>query len=169
MTDSGDSQSDETEPERLRRNWNDLLQEMRVTQTGIQILFGFLLTLPFAAGFERLDAPARDLYLVVVGLVTLSTLCNLTPVIAHRTLFGKREKDTLVMASHRLLKASMDLLGLALAASVMLIVQVVLQSWIAGVIAGVLILLAVIGLWLVLPRVISGGGDGNEDGDSARA
>jgi len=51
----GDAGSDETEPERLRRNWNDLLQEMRVTQTGIQILFGFLLTLPFAAGFDRLD------------------------------------------------------------------------------------------------------------------
>jgi hypothetical protein len=149
---SSEGSGDETEAERLRRNWNDLLQEIRVTQTGIQILFGFLLTLPFAAGFERLDAPGRDLYLVIVALVTGSTLCNLTPVIAHRVLFNQGEKATLVAASHRLLKASMNLLGLALAGAVALIVRVVLDNWIIGSVAGVLVLAAVIILWVVLPR-----------------
>lgn len=144
----------ESEAERLERNWDDLLQELRVTQTGIQILFGFLLTLPFQTGFDRLDGLDHDLYAVIVGLVTVSTFLNLTPVMAHRVLFRQGQKRALVHMSGNVLMLSLNLLGLALALAVCLIVRVVFGGWQGGFLAGAAVALTQLSLWLVLPRMI---------------
>src|SRR3712207_4786869 len=88
-TRSGDGRH-ETPAERSDRNWNGLLQELRVTQTGVQILTGFLLTLPFQERFEDLDGYQRTLYLVLVLLAILTTGLITAPVSLHRILFGKR-------------------------------------------------------------------------------
>lgn len=148
---SKDARRDETPTERLDRNWNELLQELRVTQTGIQILFGFLLTLPFTQRFAELSTGDRVLYLTVFGLVTVATICNLAPVLAHRLLFRRQEKAWLVTAGSQFAKAALISLGLALVGAVTFVVQLVLAD-IWGLVVGVVMLLLVIGLWVVLPR-----------------
>src|SRR5476649_1243013 len=87
---------DETPIERLDRNWSQLVQELRVTQTGTQILTGFLLTLAFQSRFGKLDAVQVEIYLVLVVLAALTTLLGLTPVAIHRALFRKRAMSQLV-------------------------------------------------------------------------
>jgi hypothetical protein len=92
---------EESHDQRMDRNWNELLQELRVSQTGVQILAGFLLTLPFQQRFEGLRAPERTLYLCTVVVACASTLLLVTPVVLHRALFRRHAKDTLVHAADR--------------------------------------------------------------------
>lgn len=95
---------DETRNEQLDRQWIDLLQELRVMQTGTQIIAGFLLTLPFQSCFTELDQVATTLYLGNVLLAALSTCLMLVPMAMHRELFGSRVKDRLVASGHTILR-----------------------------------------------------------------
>src|SRR5271156_7011703 len=79
----------ETETQRLDRNWNSLLQELRVVQTGVQLLTGFLLTLPFQQRFDVLSPSMRDVYLTTVCLAVSATVLLITPVSIHRMLFRR--------------------------------------------------------------------------------
>ena len=97
----------ETREEQLDRNWMELLQELRVLQTGVQILAGFLLTLPFQSRFETLDDFQRNLYLVNVALAALTTAFILLPVSVHRRLFRKRLKETLVTSADNITKIAL--------------------------------------------------------------
>src|SRR4051794_13091107 len=90
----------ETETERADRNFGELLQELRVTQTGIQVLFAFLLTIPFAARFEKLDDFQRANLLAAIMLSALATACLIAPVSYHRLLFRQRLKDHIVNATN---------------------------------------------------------------------
>jgi hypothetical protein len=147
------AERDETDAERMDRNWNELLQELRVTQTGIQILSGFLMTLPFQQRFTSLTVEQRTLYLVTVGLATLSTGLIVAPVTSHRLLFRQHEKDVLVAASDALAKAGLAVLALTVVGVVALIVSVVAGGS-AGVIAGGATLGFFVLLWLALPLVL---------------
>src|SRR5436305_7711810 len=91
----------ETETQRLDRNWNSLLQELRVVQTGVQLLTGFLLTLPFQQRFNVLDPPMRNLYLATVGCSVGATVLLVAPVGMHRLLFRRHRLQVLVSAAHR--------------------------------------------------------------------
>ncbi len=84
---------DETEMERNDRNWTEILQELRVIQTGTQILTGFLLTLAFQQRFTDLDAYQVDTYLALVIVAALATALALAPVALHRALFRRRAKS----------------------------------------------------------------------------
>ena len=86
----------ETPAERLDRNWSELLQELRVAETGIQILTGFLLILPFQARFATVSPFLVGVFLAAVLLAALATALVLAPVAAHRLLFRRHEKDVLV-------------------------------------------------------------------------
>jgi ABC-type dipeptide/oligopeptide/nickel transport system permease subunit len=97
----------ETREEQLDRNWMELIQELRVLQTGVQILAGFLLTLPFQQRFETLDDYQVTLYLVNVGLAALTTAFILLPVSVHRRLFRKRLKATLVASADNITKIAL--------------------------------------------------------------
>jgi predicted PurR-regulated permease PerM len=97
----------ETREEQLDRNWMELIQELRVLQTGVQILAGFLLTLPFQQRFETLDDFQVTLYLVNVGLAALTTAFILLPVSVHRRLFRKRLKATLVASADNITKIAL--------------------------------------------------------------
>jgi hypothetical protein len=88
---------DETESERLDRNWNEILQELRVTQTGTQILTGFLLAAAFQTRFADLDAFQVDVYLVLVVTAVLTTALGLAPVSLHRVLFRRGAKEQIVL------------------------------------------------------------------------
>jgi hypothetical protein len=140
----------ETEVERLDRNWNEILQELRVTQTGTQILTGFLLTLAFQQRFKDLDTFQVDVYLVLVVLATLATALALAPVSLHRALFRQNAKARVVRMANFIVKATLVVVAIVLAGTVLLIFDVVVDRT-AGVVAGS-IAIVLIGLgWLTLP------------------
>ena len=142
---------DETEEERNDRKWNDLLQELRVMQTGAQLTAGFLLTLPFQQTFSSLDAFATGLYLVLVGVAALTTALVMGPVAIHRRLSGEHVKDRIVASAHRLVYAVLCCIGLLVTGMVMLIFDVVVDRTWAFVAAGA-VALVLAGLLLVYPR-----------------
>jgi hypothetical protein len=144
---------DETDAERMDRNWNELLQELRVTQTGIQILAGFLVTLPFQQRFTSLTRSQQALYLTAVGLAMLSTGLVVAPVISHRILFRRHEKDVLVAASNALAKAGLAALMLTVVAVMALIFSVVVGGS-AGILAGGVTLGFFLLFWVALPVLL---------------
>src|SRR5581483_2525621 len=97
----------ETEVERLDRNWTELLQELRVVQTGVQLLTGFLLTLPFQNRFSQLSSGKQDIYLVTVVAAVAATCFLIAPVALHRTLFRQHARRVTVAAAHRLAVAGL--------------------------------------------------------------
>lgn len=141
---------DETEGERLDRNWNEMLQELRVTQTGTQILTGFLLTIPFQQRFAELDEVQRAIYLVLVGFAVLATILALAPVSLHRALFRRGAKTEIVRITNRLLIGALAAVALTLVGTSVLIFDVVIGLQ-AGIIAGSVTALLTLLAWLVLP------------------
>ena len=117
-------------PETLTRNWDELLQEIRVTQTGVQILTGFLLTVPFSNRFEDLTLPA-GVYLAVLAGSVLTTGLVVAPVAMHRVLFRRRRRELLVESGNRFALAGLAMLALTVSGVVLLVVDVVV-----GVTAG---------------------------------
>ena len=140
----------ETESERADRNFNDILQELRVAQTGVQILFGFLLTIPMQARFERLDDVERGLLVVSVLLLACATACIIAPVAWHRALFRHRLKKEIVDASNTFAKAGLAFLGLGISVSIVLMLDLVLARWVA-ITLGVSLAVLLIMLWVVSP------------------
>ena len=147
---SGGVRPGETEEERADRNFIDILQELRVTQTGVQILFGFLLTMPLQARFERLDTVERTLLVVAVLLLACATACIIAPVAWHRALFRHRLKKEIVDASNRFAKAGLTFLGLGITVSIVLMLDLVLARW-AAVTLGVSLAVLLVMLWAVSP------------------
>ena len=143
----------ETTTARLDRNWNDLLQELRVAQTGVQLLTGLLLTVPFQARFDRLEPQEIAVYLVTVGLAVLSSGLLLTPVVLHRVLFRQHARRTLVSAGQRFAIAGFAALGLAVVGVCSLIFDVVLGVT-AGAVAAVVAFVVFAALWLVWPMAL---------------
>ena len=146
------AERDETPTERADRNWNELLQELRVVQTGVQILTGFLLTVPFQARFDELGTGLRVVFLVALSLSVLTTALIVTPVASHRLLFRRHKKIELVSAADRVTKAGLISLALTVAAVVVLIFGFLLGPGAAGAAGGVVLLIFVV-QWLVVPRL----------------
>lgn len=125
----------ETRDEKRDRNWDDLLQELRVMQTGTQIIAGFLLTLPFQQRFADLDVFGVVLYLILVVLAAGTTCLMLVPVAMHRELFGLRVKDRLVASGHRVIRVVLWLIGMLVVGTTALIFYVVLDGLAAALVA----------------------------------
>jgi hypothetical protein len=161
------TERNETPIERLDRNWAELLQELRVVQTGVQFLTGFLLTLPFQQRFLTLSTSERVVYLTAVGLAVLATALLITPVALHRALFRRHERPELVAVAHRLALCGYWLLGLAITVVVLLIFDVT-QGPTAGVIAATIVFVVIVGLWGLLPGVLRHAGEhDSSDGGTA--
>lgn len=143
----------ETALERIDRNWTDLLQELRVLQTGIQILTGFLLTLPFQQRFAELTGGQVFVYLSLVVLSVLITALLMSTVVMHRTFFQLRIKPELVRNSDILLRVTIILVGFVLIGTLGLVFDLVLGSG-TGAIAAVVLALILAFLWSVLPLAI---------------
>jgi hypothetical protein len=144
---------DETPNERADRNWNELLQELRVMQTGTQILTGFLLAVAFQPRFTDMDEFQRDLYVVLVGLAALATILALAPVGMHRAFFGLRRKPELVKIADRIVTIDLVVIGTLTIGVTLLIVDFTVNRS-AGIVALFASLVGVVALWLVLPRVV---------------
>ena len=112
---------DESEAERADRNLAELLQELRVTGLGVQVLFGFLLSLPFTNRFTRLSQGQRDLYLATLVLAAVATALLLGPVAYHRLVFRRGQKERLVRAASVMAISGLATVGLAVSAAVLLV------------------------------------------------
>ncbi|MCR2825836.1 DUF6328 family protein [Microbacterium sp. zg.Y909] len=144
---------DESPAERADRNWNEVLQELRVLQTGSQIITGFLLALAFQPAFADLSGEQRGFYLVLIAVSALSAIVALAPVALHRFLFQHRAKRTVVAYGHIALLTSLLTVSLLLVGVVTFVFDVVLggtASWIAGAVLGGVIIV----LWVAVPLVV---------------
>jgi Family of unknown function (DUF6328) len=147
------NERNETPTERLDRNWGDLLQELRVVQTGVQLLTGFLLTLPFQQKFSQLSSTERTVYLIAVAASIIATGFLEAPVSVHRALFRKHRRKETVQLAHRLAIVGIVALGCAVVAVATLIFEVLL-GWGGGLAAGLATAALLIGLWLVVPFTV---------------
>ncbi len=143
---------DETLTEQLDRNWSEILQELRVLQTGTQILTGFLLAMAFQQRFASLNAFELIVYLTLVAFSVLATVLALVPVAMHRALFHQHAKLFLVDAANRILRLALIVVGITLSGIILLIFEVVIGVQ-AGVTAGAITALVCLGAWLALPMV----------------
>jgi hypothetical protein len=140
----------ETPAERSDRNWAELLQELRVAQTGVQLLTAFLLSLPFQQRFAGITTNQKVTYLVVVLLSVAATGVLIAPVAVHRAVFRRNEKARLVDFAARLASIGLVLLAMAVSGVVVLIFLVTVGP-LAGVLAGVATALLLLLLWAVIP------------------
>jgi len=154
----------ETPDERADRSFVELLQELRVTQTGVQLLTGFLLTLPFQPRFADLDDVQVGIYLTLVVLAATTTMLVVAPVSLHRFLFQRRLKSELVRTGHRLAMAGLICLGLVVVGTVLLVFDVVLDRGVAVAVAGGVFALVAVA-WIVLPLLYRRTGRTNRDGE----
>jgi amino acid permease len=127
----------ETEKQRWDRNFADLLQELRVAQTGVQILFAFLLTLPFSNGFPKTTAFQKDVYVVALLAAAFATAMIISPVAFHRALFRQGRKPELVQYAHRMATGGLAFMLISMVASVLLITDYMLNIWAAVVLTTV--------------------------------
>jgi ABC-type multidrug transport system fused ATPase/permease subunit len=144
---------DESHDEKLDRNWDDLLQELRVAQTGLQLLSGFLLTLPFTQVFAQLDHGQKGLYLGLVVLAGVAVGLNLTPVMLHRRLFGEHVKERVVEVGHVVSQVVIAAIALLIVGTAALIFSVV-TGWTAGLVAAAGLAVVLGTLLGVVPRVL---------------
>jgi hypothetical protein len=163
---------DEGRLERADRNFIELLQELRVTLTGVQILFAFLLTLGFMPRFERVTEFQRYDYVVTLLGSALATALLITPVAAHRLLFQSGRKAALVRTTHRCLLAGLGCLLLTMIGALLLVLDLVVGGGFAVTAAGC-VGAVFLGLWFGLPLVLRaasppgpGGVPAPEDGRS---
>ena len=142
----------ETLNERMDRNWNEILQELRVTQTGTQIFTGFLLTIAFQTRFGELTTFQLRVYLILVIAAVLTTALGLAPVNLHRGLFRKGAKMTIVQTAHIIMRITLAGVAVMLIGTVLLIFDLVVGRTAALVAAGVMLLVVII--LAVLPPVV---------------
>jgi Family of unknown function (DUF6328) len=140
----------ETEAERLDRNYNELLQELRVSQTGVQILFAFLLTLAFSQRFHETTSFQRGTYVVTLLLAAGATALIIAPVPFHRLVFRRQQKANLVRVANRLAIGGLVLMFLAMVGAVLLILDVVLRPIPAVLLSGLVAVWCLL-FWFVLP------------------
>jgi hypothetical protein len=140
----------ETPTQRIDRNFSELLQELRVAQTGIQILLAFLLTMAFSNRFLVVHGAAMALYVTAVLISALAVCLLIGPVAVHRLLFRRGEKAELVETAHVLTIAGLAALAVAVVCAITLVVQVALGWWPAlGAAAALVVLFTVV--WVLLP------------------
>ncbi len=142
----------ETEAERIDRNVNELLQELRVAGIGSQVVFGFLLAMPFSNRFSTLDPEQHLLYVAVLVLAALATALLIAPVAYHRVVFRQHQKHDLLRFANTVALFGLLAVALAVCGAVLLVVSVVYDSVVAAIIAAVVAGVYVV-LWYVVPHL----------------
>jgi len=151
-----DDGRDESPAQRADRNWNELLQEFRVLQTGVQILSGFLLTLPFQRRFTELDRFQETLYLALVVVAAVTTSVLLSPIAVHRQAFRQQRKELIVTTGHRLARVIIVLIGLLVTGVTIFVFDVVVDRT-AGLLVGGFMVVVVLASVAGLPARIARG------------
>ncbi|WP_212745903.1 DUF6328 family protein [Sinomonas susongensis] len=143
----------ETYAEKLDRNWGEILQELRILQTGLQLIAGFLLTLPFQNRFSVLDSYEKTLYLALVIVAATALSVVLMPLAVHRRLFRHQVKNRLVANGAWAAKVGLALAALLIVGTAALIFDVVLGRWPSWIVAGALAALCAV-MFLAVPVVV---------------
>ena len=142
---------DETEEERLDRNLGELLQELRVALPGVQVLFAFLLAVPFQQHFTTISAFDKRMYFATLLLTALSAALLIAPTAYHRLTFRYQQKHRLVFVSNRLSIAGLGTLALAMTCAILLVTNVLFGTVATTVVTTVLVFSTFLVLWAVLP------------------
>jgi hypothetical protein len=146
----GDDGRPETPMQRLDRNLDEITGELRVVVTGVQVLFAFLLIVPFNTGFAHVGPFLRGIYFVTLLCSTLAAVCTLAPAAYHRVLFRQDDKRHVVFLANRVSIAGLAFLALAMCGSVLL-VTAKLFGVAAGVLTSALVAIPFMLLWFVAP------------------
>jgi uncharacterized membrane protein len=157
--------SAESRKERTTRKWNEMLQELRVAQTGVQVLTGFLLTVPFTQRFGDLEQTTEIAYLITVCSAILSAGLLIAPVAFHRVLFGKSEKEWLIGAANYAARAGLAMMAVTMT-GVMFVVFDLVVGRTGAVLSSSITAAVLVTLWLVVPWV---GGEVNDSEDNERS
>src|SRR3954453_2600555 len=142
---------EESEGERLDRNLGELLQELRVALPGVQVLFAFLLAVPFQQNFSEISDFDKAMYFTTLLLTAFSAALLIAPSAYHRLTFRYQQKHRLVFVSNRLAIAGLGVLALAMTCAVMLVTNVLFGTVVTTVVTTVLVLMMFVVLWAVLP------------------
>jgi hypothetical protein len=145
-----DEDRHETQLERLDRNLEEMTGELRVVVTGVQVLFAFLLIVPFNTGFAHVGSFERTVYFVTLLLAALAAVCTIAPSAEHRFLFRHDEKRYLVFKSNRVVIAGLGFLALAMCGC-LLLVTTKLFGAAAGVVTAVVGAVPFAALWFAVP------------------
>jgi hypothetical protein len=152
MTKANESGREESEEERADRNLSDLLQELRVALPGVQVLFAFLLTVPFTQRFDSLSEFEKDLYFGVLISVALATVLLVAPTAGHRILFRRQQKEFIVSPSNRLALAGLLLLAISMTGAIALISHFIFGTTTAAI-STIVMAAAFVGFWFFGPIV----------------
>ncbi len=148
---AGAEPSDDGIPEAtLNRNWTELIQELRSTQTGVQVLTGFLLTVPFSDRFERLDRVELTAYLLVLSGAVTATAMILSPIAYHRILFRRGQRPWLVETANKVARTGLVLVALTTCGVVFLTFDLAVTRTV-GIIASLVALVGYLVLWVWIP------------------
>jgi hypothetical protein len=146
---SGDGTSEESERERLNRELEQLLQELRVAMPGVQVLFAFLLAVPFQQRFTEVTPFQKDIYFATLLMSALASALFIAPTAYHRITFRRHEKEHLIMLSTRFAIAGLAALALAMCGAILLVTDVLFDATAVLVAsAGSVVLFG--GLWFAL-------------------
>ena len=140
----------ESEGERLDRNLNEMLQELRVVIPGVQVLFAFLLTVPFQQRFAAIDSFQRDVYFATLIFTTISAILLMSPTAYHRLTFRYQQKRRLVFYSNRFAIIGLTFLALAMTGALLLVTDVLFSTTASAIVTGSAVT-AFLVLWYALP------------------
>lgn len=161
---AGEYRDSESQGERLARNWGELLQEIRVAQAGVQILFAFLLTLPFTQRWGEVTAFQRGIYLTTLLFAALASALLIGPAAYHRMVFRRGAKPILVRAANSMALVGLFALALAINGVVLLVVDV-LMGTLATVLISVGSGLTFLWLWVLMPLIVRNRLERQADGE----
>jgi hypothetical protein len=146
----GDGERHESEKERLDRNLQELLGELRVALPGVQVLFAFLLVVPFNQRFVEITNFQRTLYFATLLLATVASACLIAPTAHHRIEFRAQDKKRVVFAATKLAVVGLAFLAAAMTGAVVLITDLIYHSTMVAIVAAAIALLFAI-LWFAWP------------------
>ena len=134
----------------INRNWTELIQELRSTQTGVQVLTGFLLTVPFSDRFDTLDDVQRTAYLLVLSGAVAATAAILSPVAYHRILFRRGRRPWLVTTANKVARVGLVLVAVSTCGVVVLTFDLAIGRT-GGVTASIVAFVGYLVLWVAIP------------------
>ena len=146
---------EESKAERLDRELMELLQGLRVLLPGVQVLFAFLLTVPFTNRFDTLTSSEKALFLAALMCAGLASALLIAPSTFHRILFRDRDKEWMIVTSNALAVAGTFFLAVAMTCAFFLVAELIYDARVAGIVAAALALVF-LGLWYVVPLVRRG-------------
>lgn len=152
MAESREEHDEESRRQRINRELIELLNELRVALPGVQVLFAFLLAVPFASGWQKVTEYQKDIFFATLVATAISTACFIVPTAYHRLNFRNREKENILLLSNKFAIAGIMFLAVSMIGVLVLITDV-LYSKTASAIAGAIALLVFGGLWLALPLI----------------